>query len=442
MRREKEKKQNISNFMRERLPKRIFSFLKEVGDLASERNDSVFAVGGFVRDLILEKTGNGEKNHRNYESLDIDIVVEGNGVEFAQKFALKRNCELVIVHDRFGTATLKLSGGVKVDFATARKEIYSYSGSLPLVQKGSIKDDLYRRDFTINAIAIKLDAEQFAELFDPFDGIADLKRKILRVMHDMSFIDDPTRIFRGVRFEKRYDFHFEPQTENLMNSALSSDVISNISGHRLKNELLLILKEAEPAKPLKRLWELGIFKYVHESLKWRDEMETDLSEIKRWLLWWKKNLPRQRQEPALVRLPALFKGLDSAQIQQVSDKLSLDGKTVRGLRDAKSVISSACRLSEPIAPSQTYELLNSKVNEALLFLVATFKNEILRKNVINYVLKIRDIRPLVDGNLLKALGYLPGPIYSEILREAFKAQVDGKIHNKSQAVAFVKRRFQ
>ncbi|MBC7190641.1 CBS domain-containing protein, partial [Candidatus Aerophobetes bacterium] len=232
---------NLKSLLEKKVPSRIMDILVKAGEVAKKMGFSVFIVGGFVRDLLL---GN--------ENLDIDLSVEGEGVLFARELAEKLNATLSL-HPEFGTATLELEEGFRLDIATTRREFYPHPGKLPVVEKASLRDDLFRRDFTVNAMAISLNPSDFGRLIDYFGGRKDLEERKVRVLHSGSFKDDPTRIFRAVRFEKRYGFFIEKNTENLIRQALRDNAFSPVSGKRIKEELVQILEEDRPDEMLERM---------------------------------------------------------------------------------------------------------------------------------------------------------------------------------------------
>ena len=205
-----------------KLPK----LLKEIGEIADRENIKIFVVGGLVRDLLL-----------GVKDLDIDIVVEANAINFAKVLSDK-----FVTHEGFKTATIE-KGGFKIDLATARKEYYKKPAALPQITPATIREDLFRRDFTINAMAISLNKDNFKELVDFYNGQKDLKDKKIRVLHDKSFIDDPTRIFRAIRFQKRLEFEIEPHTQKLMADAINLGMIEKLKAQRIKKEMDLFLKE-------------------------------------------------------------------------------------------------------------------------------------------------------------------------------------------------------
>ncbi|HZC80214.1 MAG TPA: hypothetical protein VE222_00600, partial [Nitrospiraceae bacterium] len=227
---------NLRILMRRCLPSKIFNRLREIGELADAMDASAYLVGGLVRDLLLGHT-----------NLDMDIAVEGNGMTFARRVADQYGAGLK-VFDRFATALVVFPDGFKLDVATARRESYAHPTALPTVKPSSIKDDLYRRDFTINTLAIRLNASHFGELVDFYGGQHDLERKVIRVLHAHSFVDDPTRVFRAIRFEQRFGFHIEKRALTLLKEAAASDLVRRLSSPRLRNEVMRLLSEQDPTR--------------------------------------------------------------------------------------------------------------------------------------------------------------------------------------------------
>ena len=224
-----------------KVPIKTVSLLKKIGALADSDGYKAFIVGGTVRDIILAAG-----------QLDIDIVVEGDAIKLGQALAKSLGASLT-VHKKFGTCTLEAKDGLKIDLATARKEIYESAGALPAVNPSSIRDDLVRRDFTINAMAVSINKDDFGRMIDLCGGMKDLKAGRIKVLHDKSFIDDPTRIFRAVRFEQRFGFQIGGHTESLMEDAVESHMLEKLDKQRVRKEVLLIMREDDPMKVLERL---------------------------------------------------------------------------------------------------------------------------------------------------------------------------------------------
>jgi tRNA nucleotidyltransferase (CCA-adding enzyme) len=219
---------NTSTRLEKSLSAESLALIKMAGQLAAERRLGIYLVGGVVRDILLGRANS-----------DLDLVVEGDAMGLAESLAGELGGRLV-VHRRFGTAKIR-TGDLTVDLAMARAETYARPGALPTVRPGSIQDDLARRDFTVNAIALRLDPGSFGKLVDPFDGQKDMESKLIRILHDRSFIDDATRMLRAVRYEQRFGFRLEPSTESLLRQNVA--MLRTISGDRTRHELELILKE-------------------------------------------------------------------------------------------------------------------------------------------------------------------------------------------------------
>lgn len=411
---------NYKSLMQDRLPTEVYDLLKSIGEAGYEMNYPIFVVGGFVRDLLM-----------GHPNLDIDVVVEGDGVAFARSYALESNSN-VIAHDRFGTAIVTLPDGLKIDVATARTETYSYPGALPDVSPGSIKDDLRRRDFTINAMAIELNAGKFGELVDFFDGLSDIQSKYIRILHDLSFIDDPTRIFRAIRFEQRFSFSIEPHTKLLMEEAISGNSLKTITGQRIRNEILLILKEQKPLPSIYRMAEFNLTEFIHPAIRISHEMYELFHNIERFMNF----LYNIKADRTLINLMALLDQLDAAEVEDVSKRLALTNMYAESLRLAKSELFMAMqRIGDTDRSSIIYKNLKQFRPEVLLFSIAKYEGT--REKVIFYLTHLRAVKSWVNGNDLKKLGYPEGPLYTKILDAVFAAQLDSLIANKTEAIEFV-----
>ncbi len=246
---------NLAPLMHKRLSRRTLELLAAAGRAADYLGLQVYAVGGFVRDLLL---------HRDNE--DVDLLVEGPGIAFARHLSRLWGAG-VQTHERFGTATLRLDWGGKVDVAMARLETYSQPAALPQVAPAGLAQDLRRRDFTINAMAIHLNPGTYGHLADPLDGRADLEAGRIRILHPGSFEDDPTRIFRAVRFEQRFGFRLEPVTARCLRDAVRGGLIGRLSRPRVLREVLLLLGETDPSPAFRRLSRLGVLGQVHPLLE-------------------------------------------------------------------------------------------------------------------------------------------------------------------------------
>ena len=265
---------NLLSALKSRFPEEIFNLLKLSGEVAGDLEFPAYLVGGSVRDLI-----RGESN------FDIDIVIEGDGIVFAQALGNKLNVKIKS-HKRFGTAVV-ITDFLKFDVATARTEYYESPAALPRVEISSIKKDLYRRDFTINTLAIKLDPGDFGKLIDFFGGQKDIKEKTIRILHNLSFIEDPTRAFRAIRFSERFGFKISKHTINLIKTAVRINLFDKLSGSRMYDELNLLFTETEPLKAVKRLAELDLLKFIHHGLAVTKTLEETFKAIQETYAWFK-----------------------------------------------------------------------------------------------------------------------------------------------------------
>ncbi|MDP3595844.1 MAG: polya polymerase, partial [Nitrospirota bacterium] len=277
----------------QRLPDRVVGLLREIGQLGDERGCRVYVVGGVVRDLLL-----------GHVTLDLDLTVEGDGVGFARLVADRYRAGLV-AFERFATARLVFSDGLKMDIATTRRESYALPGILPTVQSASIEEDLYRRDFTINAIAVQLNPGQFGRLLDVYGGQRDLRARTIRVLHAGSFQDDPTRIFRAIRFEQRLKFRLERATIRLLAEAASKNLIQQLSGPRLQNEILLLLAERDPVRVMARLSQLTLLRFLHRRLSYTANVKRVATAVPKALTWWTRRFADREIDKPIVYFMAL-----------------------------------------------------------------------------------------------------------------------------------------
>lgn len=243
---------NLAEIIERSLPVELVGLIKKAEGLAEDANREIYLVGGLVRDLLLDQP-----------NLDIDLVVNSDAIKLAEQLAEETGGKLK-VHPMFNTANIKLEKW-SIDVAMLRAETYARPGALPAVRPGTLKEDLFRRDFTINAMAVRLNATRYGELIDMFGGRDDLNHKIIRVLHEKSFIDDATRIWRAIRYEQRLGFQIEPKTQELLKRDLA--MLATVGGYRIRRELELVLREKAPEKSLVRADELGVLPKVNPALK-------------------------------------------------------------------------------------------------------------------------------------------------------------------------------
>lgn len=419
----------LESLMRKQLPQHIYQLLRRIGEIGDETGRSVFVVGGFVRDLLMKRP-----------NLDVDIMVQGDGIEFAHALAERAEGK-VKRHRQFGTAVVTLADGFKVDVATARTETYACPGALPSVEPGSIETDLKRRDFSINAMAVQLNEAFFGKLVDLYGGESDLRYGFVRVLHQNSFMDDPTRIFRAIRFEQRYGFSIEPDTELILQDALKGGYLTKISRQRLRNEILLILKEEKPFPAVSRLAHFNLVKYIHPSISISDKLAELFHRVKEILDWWNSTSDDNGADTVLLNLMVLLDQLDKEDVEDVSKRLALSKKYTEALRISKTHLPDIFQRMDgvKIPPSEIYGMLKGLPLEVLLSVMVRSPGAC--ESISSYLTKLRKIRPLVNGNDLGELKYPAGPLYSQILDRTFAAQLDGQIGDKDQAIQFIKSRF-
>jgi len=410
------------------LPQEIKNLIALVEEVSRETKMPAYLVGGFPRDLIL-----------GVKDWDLDITVEGDGIKFAEILAKKLNTGL-IKHQRFGTATLTLGHRLKVDIATTRKEIYPSSACLPQVSPGSIKEDLLRRDFTINAMAISLSGKSGRELIDAYCGKDDLTAGKIRILHDLSFKDDPTRILRAIRFKQRYNFEIEPKTLSLLKEAVSAGLLSKVHPHRTRDELVLMFKEKDPSAQIKQLYALGGLSFISGKLNPGKHTYDLFKSINREIVWFMQNFPfHGKFEAWLVYFAALLKTLTLVQGKMIIRRLGLSKQEeIKILSCRKINHRLIARLeNKNIKPAQIFNLLKPFSYEAIILLRSASRDRIFKKHIADF-LKIYNCQRLcTSGDDLHRLGVTPGPLYHKILNKILAARLNGKVSSRQDELALI-----
>lgn len=404
------------------LPGEVQALLRAVSRVADIGGYSVFLVGGVVRDLLL-----------GVPNLDLDIVVEGEGIEFARLLARELKGR-VRSHRKFGTAVVILPTGRRIDVATARTEFYEHPAALPTVEMSSIRQDLYRRDFTINAMAIALTGERFGELLDYFGGLRDLERRHVRILHNLSFVEDPTRIFRAVRFEQRYGFQLERQTEMLARRAVEMEIVGKLTNARVRDELVDIFSEPCPLpfKAVQRLEDLGALRVLHSELAVSPAMEGRYRLLHRHVdeAW---RLVGENDKAWIPCMAAMLADLPLKEAEKWYHQMRFkreDSETMmQCLGRVPGVIDVLC--SEKLPPSGIVGLLDPLNREALAYLYILGGPEI-RKVVISYVREWNIMVLDISGRDLGELGLRPSRAYTEILTRVRADLLDGKVKGREQ----------
>ena len=423
------KRKNVRKTMGERLNEEVLKKLEDMGNLGDQLGYHVYLVGGFVRDLILRD-----------ENYDIDVVIEGDGITFAEEMAKRFNVK-IRPHKEFATAKILYPDGFKVDIASARLEYYKAPAALPIVEHSSLKLDLHRRDFTINTLAISLNKNTFGELIDFFGAQRDIKEKTIRVLHSLSFVEDPTRVFRAIRFELRFGFKIGKHTLDLIKNAVKLNFFAKIRGKRIWTELALILEEEAPEKILKRLNDLDLLRFVSSLLTSNREKEklfTQMQAVFKWHEFLYQGKPVNKLQYYILGLLDHMKNEDVVEFCKGMEMSERVRRTVidntERLRDAMAKLSMGIYVMKK---SETYRTLEPLSREAKLFIMAKTKSEEIKKTISGYITSRDFCKPLTTGEDLKKLGIKEGPIYKEVLERLKDAKIDMNLKTKEEEARFV-----
>ncbi len=421
---------NVRGMLEERVSSAVRDILKAVGEAADASGFPIYLVGGIVRDLFLR-----------VENLDIDIVVEGDGIVFAGILVRKLGGRMK-THQKFGTAVVVLPGGIKLDIATARLEYYETPAALPTVELSSIKKDLYRRDFTINTLAVRLNRDRYGELIDFFGGLRDIKDRNIRILHNLSFVEDPTRVFRAIRFEQRFDFMIGKHTQNLIRSAVNLKLFNKLSGERIYDELVLMFSELDPLKVLRRMEELDVLKFLHPNLRFGADLEQLFVGIGETLTWYRLLYLEVPVERWFVYFLGLLDRLKDEAAQETLERLSVPPRVRKRVmasrQHCRDVLFEFYRDTR-LPASRVYDLLHPLDIEQSLVMMAKARKEPAKRYISLYLTRLRLVRVTLTGDDLKKMGLPPGPRYKKILASLLDAKLDEKVSTAEDEAAFVKR---
>ncbi|MEN2994166.1 MAG: CBS domain-containing protein [Thermodesulfovibrio sp.] len=430
-----ESRKNVANLMREFFSEEVFEILLTIGKLAEEMGYGAYLVGGSVRDILMRRL-----------SPDIDIVVEGDGIAFAHELA-KRIDGKVVPHPRFATAKIlkevRKNGEIKkyyIDIATARTEYYESPASLPKVETSSIKKDLYRRDFTINALAVKLNTKDFGLLIDFFGGQRDIKDKKIKVLHNLSFVEDPTRAIRAIRFSEKLGFKISKHTENLIKLAVKMNIFEKLKGPRLYEELILLLKETLPHNSIKRLGDFGLLKLIHPNIE-EKKIYNDLAKAYETIQGIELFL-KEEYRKEFIYLMVILWGLDSKAreelLQRICTPPNVTKELIENINSAQQTLNSFGMENYEDFNVRVYNLLKP-LNIETIILVMIYAKEWQKRAIFNYLTKLKDIKPIITGEDLKKLGIKPGPVYRKILDSILREKLQGRLLSKEEEIDFVKK---
>ncbi len=408
---------NIGKKIETFLPEKILALVKAAGEIAAAKGQTAYLVGGVVRDIFLGRP-----------KQDLDLVVEGDALSLARQLAKSKGGR-VVTHTRFGTATIS-QDNISLDVVTARSETYSEPGALPKVKPGTIRDDLFRRDFTVNAMSVSLSPNDFGELFDPYGGKADLDRGLIRALHQRSFKDDPTRIWRAIRYEQRLGFRMEFDTEVMMRRDVTMMV--RVSGDRLRHELERVLEEDYPEKSIYRAGRVGALQQLLPSL-----------EVDAWLVG-RFGLARQlsagsKPDPDIY-LSLLVWRLGETDLKTFMEHLKFGGETAKVLRDIPGTKRAVPTLvAEELKPSEIYYLLERYRLRAVQAALLIMDYGLIRQRLELYLANLRFVKPSLTGEDLKKMGVPEGRRLGWMLKKLREAKLDGDVKSRQGEKALVRK---
>ncbi len=412
---------NVSDLLQKLLPPARLDLISQIASESLALGFPIYFVGGFVRDLLLGLPGQ-----------DFDLVVEGDAIALGERLVGRSGGKLT-AHGKFMTAKWFLVDSMKspdlsfLDLISARSEIYKHPAALPTVKRGDLSADLRRRDFSINAMAIRLDSGHFGELRDDLGGLEDLKVGRVRVLHPRSFVDDPTRMYRAVRYEQRYGFQVVPETLELFTEGRG--LIDKLSAQRIRHEFDLILDEPKAASMLGRLAELDLLRPVHSALPWDDAFKQRL-EAKRH-----PEMVGGREDRRYLNWLLWLSTLTSTKIDSLDRRLHFDAVLKKSLLAASRLFVEAASL-DSLKPSQCVERLEGLPLLAVyaVYLAAESGSQgILGKFLVEW----RHVKPKTTASELKKRGLMPGPKYQIILRQLRNAWLDGEVNSQAEEQTLV-----
>ncbi len=419
---------NLKERLKENLPDEIYAILEKASDLAEKKDVELYVVGGFVRDLLLKK--------RNF---DLDFVVSRNGTDFGRALAELLGGR-VKTHEKFNTAVVILDSGLRIDVATTRFEYYDIPGDLPRITQGSLFHDLYRRDFTINAMAISLNRKRFGDLIDYFNGKRDLKDRIIRVLHSLSFIDDPTRILRALRFKHRFQFKIGKTTESLMLSSAKLNIFSTISGIRYLKEFKQLFAENNASFILDDFDKYGCSRFFGEDICIDNYIKQIALNIDSVLTWYKL-LYRNSVEEWMLYLMAILIHTKKDKRLEIADKLTLKKREKAILLNYKAFLREYSIFAKwkERKVSEYYHFFRGVETEILLFAIAFFDDESYKRNISMYIDRYMDFKLFVGGKDAIKLGMPEGREIKKALDYVISEAIDNNITSKQEQMEILKR---
>jgi tRNA nucleotidyltransferase (CCA-adding enzyme) len=422
-------KKILRGLLEERLPGELYDLLHQAGALAASLGFNIYLVGGIVRDMILR-----------IDNLDVDLVVEGDGIAFAKAFSQSLGARCA-AHEKYKTAVITLHDGTHLDIATARLEYYKNPGGFPVVEQSTLKLDLYRRDFTINTMAICLNPQRFGELIDFFGAQRDIKEKRIRVLHSLSFVEDPSRILRAARFEKRFGFSLGKQTSSLVNASVKSGLLKDMPGRRISHEIRQMLSEDDPIRGMDRLKDLGVLTAIHPDLLFNSGTRDYFIQIKETLSWFNLLYTHESYSSWFIYLMGLIDHLKPKKVIAISESLGLTSENARRMLSSKSKVNNILKDFVSVhkrSPSEIAKILENTRLEEVLFAMSKTRSPEVKEMISTYITTWRYYKPPVTGKDLIAIGFTKGKYLGDCLRQIRDKGLNGEIKDFKEAIAFAR----
>ncbi|HHX78111.1 MAG TPA: CBS domain-containing protein, partial [Firmicutes bacterium] len=418
---------NINKLLKERLSAYTLGLLRVIGQTADKYGVSVYAVGGFVRDIFL-----------NIQNHDIDIAVEGDALAFAGKVKEILGGKLEL-NEEYGTAKLSAKN-FTLDFITARQEFYPLPAARPSLAKTNIKKDLFRRDFTLNTLAFKVNTGSFAQFFDYYNGLDDLKHKRIKVLYSLSFVEDPLRIIRAIKYGARLDFRLEENTLKLLRSAVRSRVLEKVTREKLTKELVLLFREYGVARIIKKLEDEEILQQIFPKVTLKEENYRLLREIEETARWREKNEKGKINVFLLFICAILYNSTGSSAIMSRLRRLSIARKEIEEIIFILENAGSIGKMLEndKLSPEEVYSIFNPLSEEMRCFILAAAKDDTVWEHYYHYR-RLNKIKPALNGEVLKELGYKPGPFYKRILDRIKIEKIKGNLKSFEEEIEFIRK---
>ena len=397
---------------------------RELRRRALEESLPVYLVGGPVRDALM-----------GFPIKDLDFVVEGDAPGLAGQIAESLGGR-TLVHPAFGTATITLDDA-HIDLVTARSEVYPHPGSLPRVTPSGMDDDLSRRDFTVNALALPI-YQKNPQVMDRHGGVDDIRLRTVRALHSNSFQDDPTRLLRAVRYEQRLGFQIEEDTLGWMQVAVAQGCVGPVTGDRLRHEIERTFQEDNPAPALRRAAGLGILPGIHPSL-------TDIGPVERLASAIAEATTPEKKELIAAHKPLLYPAalaypLSSGDAESVIQRLNMPNAWARVVRDTVDLKLDEGRIADlPLSGSQLARLVERYVNEAVTAVSMLTESPCASRRLDRYLNELRYVSPALDGRKLLAMGVPSGPMMGQILSDLRNARLDGQVGTEEEERSLVQK---